>query len=72
MAPDLTPRPQAPQATDVSSACPEVLRSAKTQRWAPEEVLRTLIEAEIGARDESNIALIGAACTGKSHLLQFR
>lgn len=27
---------------------------AKTQRWAPEELLRTLVEAEIAARDESN------------------
>jgi DNA replication protein DnaC len=33
---------------------PDVLLTAKTQRWAPEEVLRTLIEAEITARDASN------------------
>lgn len=33
---------------------PEVLQSAKTQRWAPEELLRTLVESEIAARDESN------------------
>jgi DNA replication protein DnaC len=33
---------------------PEVLRTAKTQRWPPEELLRTLVEAEIGARDASN------------------
>jgi hypothetical protein len=33
---------------------PEVLHTAKTQRWAPEEVLRTLVEAEIAARDDSN------------------
>lgn len=33
---------------------PEVLQTAKTQRWAPEELLRTLVEAEIAARDESN------------------
>jgi DNA replication protein DnaC len=32
----------------------DVLQTAKTQRWAPEEVLRTLIEAEIAARDASN------------------
>lgn len=32
----------------------DVLHTAKTQRWAPEEVLRTLVEAEIAARDESN------------------
>jgi len=28
---------------------PELLLTAKTQRWAPEEVLRTLIEAEIAS-----------------------
>jgi DNA replication protein DnaC len=33
---------------------PELLVTAKTQRWAPEELLRTLIEAEIAARDASN------------------
>src|SRR6478752_3353729 len=33
---------------------PELLITAKTQRWNPEEFLRTLIEAEITARDESN------------------
>ena len=35
---------------------PELLVTAKTQRWAPEEVLRTLIEAEITAREASNAA----------------
>jgi DNA replication protein DnaC len=33
---------------------PELLVTAKTQRWKPEEFLRTLVEAEIAARDESN------------------
>ncbi len=33
---------------------PELLVTAKTQRWAPEELLRTLVEAEIAARDASN------------------
>jgi DNA replication protein DnaC len=33
---------------------PELLITAKTQRWAPEELLRTLIEAEITAREASN------------------
>lgn len=32
---------------------PELLITAKTQRWSPEELLRTLVEAEITARDES-------------------
>jgi DNA replication protein DnaC len=38
----------------VRAIAPEVLHTAKTQRWTPQEVLRTLIEAEITARDESN------------------
>jgi DNA replication protein DnaC len=33
---------------------PELLVVAKTQRWKPEEFLRTLIESEISARDASN------------------
>jgi DNA replication protein DnaC len=33
---------------------PELLLTAKTQRWSPEEFLRTLIEAELAARDASN------------------
>ena len=33
---------------------PELLVTAKTQRWSPEEVLRALVEAEITARDASN------------------
>jgi DNA replication protein DnaC len=33
-----------------------VMLTAKTQRWTPEELLRTLIEAELAARDASNTA----------------
>ena len=33
---------------------PRAARTAKTQRWSPEEFLRTLIEAEIASRDASN------------------
>ena len=33
---------------------PELLVTAKTQRWSPEEFLRTLVEAEITARDQYN------------------
>jgi DNA replication protein DnaC len=32
----------------------EILASAKTQRWAPDELLRTLIVLEIASRDASN------------------
>jgi len=33
---------------------PELLVTAKTQRWRPEEFLRTLADAEITSRDASN------------------
>ena len=33
---------------------PELLLTAKTQRWTPEEVLRALVEAAVAARDASN------------------
>jgi DNA replication protein DnaC len=32
----------------------EVLQTARVQRWAPDELLRTLVEAEIASRDASN------------------
>jgi DNA replication protein DnaC len=38
---------------------PELLVTAKTQRWAPEELLRALVEVEITARDASNTRLRG-------------
>jgi len=38
----------------VRAIAPEVLLTAKTQRWPPDELLRTLVEAEIAARDEAN------------------
>lgn len=40
----------------IRALAPELLATAKVQRWAPEEVLRTLIEAELTARDASNAA----------------
>ncbi len=33
---------------------PELLLTAKPQRWNPEQFLRALVEAKITARDESN------------------
>lgn len=38
----------------VRAIAPELLQTAKTQRWTPEELLRTLVEAEIAAREASN------------------
>jgi DNA replication protein DnaC len=40
----------------IRALAPELLATAKVQRWTPEEVLRVLIEAEITARDASNAA----------------
>ncbi len=39
----------------IRAIAPEVCQTARTQRWAPDEFLRTLVEAEIAARDESNL-----------------
>lgn len=39
----------------IRRTAPEVLQTAKTQRWTPEEVLRTLVESELAARDASNV-----------------
>jgi DNA replication protein DnaC len=38
----------------IRQLAPDLLVTAKTQRWAPEELLRTLVDAEITARDASN------------------
>jgi len=38
----------------IRALSPELLVTAKTQRWKPEEFLRVLIEAEITSRDLSN------------------
>ena len=54
LAPDLVAGLKRLKLAKVRAIAPEVLQNAKTQRWAPEEVLRTLIEAEIAARDDSN------------------
>jgi DNA replication protein DnaC len=54
LAPDLTVALKRLKLRTFRLLAPEVLQTAKTQRWAPEEVLRTLVEAEIAARDESN------------------
>jgi DNA replication protein DnaC len=48
-------RAAAAQARRDAAARPGLLITARTQRWAPEELLRTLVEAEITARDASNV-----------------
>jgi DNA replication protein DnaC len=54
LAPDLTAGLRRLKLAAMRRLAPELLLTAKTQRWTPEELLRTLIEAEITARDESN------------------
>ena len=51
---DLTAGLRRLKLSTIREFAPELLLTAKTQRWAPEEVLRTLIEAEVAARDASN------------------
>jgi DNA replication protein DnaC len=38
----------------IRAQAPQVLQTARTQRWAAEDVLRTLVAAEIAARDQTN------------------
>lgn len=38
----------------VRRLAPEVLQTARTQRWPPDELLRTLLDAELASRDASN------------------
>jgi DNA replication protein DnaC len=54
LAPDLVAGLRRLKLAAMRTLAPEVLLTAKTQRWAPEELLRTLVEAEITARDASN------------------
>jgi DNA replication protein DnaC len=54
LAPDLVAGLRRLKLSTVRAIAPDVCQTAKTQRWAPDEFLRTLIEAEISARDESN------------------
>jgi DNA replication protein DnaC len=54
LAPDLVDGLRRLKLAAMRQLAPELLQTAKTQRWAPEELLRTLIEAEIAARDASN------------------
>ena len=53
-APDLTEGLRRLKLAAMRQLAPELLLTAKTQRWAPEELLRTLVEAEISARDASS------------------
>jgi DNA replication protein DnaC len=54
LAADLTTGLKRLKMAEMRRLAPELLLTAKTQRWNPEEFLRTLVEAEIAARDASN------------------
>jgi DNA replication protein DnaC len=54
LAPDLTAGLKRLKLATMRALAPELLVVAKTQRWKPEELLRTLVEAEVAARDASN------------------
>jgi DNA replication protein DnaC len=54
LAPDLVAGLRRLKLAAMRQLAPQLLVTAKTQRWAPEELLRTLIEAELAARDASN------------------
>jgi DNA replication protein DnaC len=55
LAPDLVTGLRRLKLARIRAIAAEVCQTAKTQRWAPEELLRTLVEAEIAARDEANL-----------------
>ena len=54
LAPDLAAGLRRLKLAAMRQLAPELLITAKTQRWPPEELLRTLIDAELAARDASN------------------
>ena len=54
LAADLTAGLKRLKMAEMRRLAPELLLTAKTQRWNPEEFLRTLVEAEIAVRDASN------------------
>jgi DNA replication protein DnaC len=56
LAPDIAAGLRRLKLATMRQLAPDLLVTAKTQRWAPEELLRTLIDAEITARDASNAA----------------
>jgi DNA replication protein DnaC len=54
LSPDLEAGLRRLRLSAIRKLSPELLVTAKTQRWQPEEFLRVLIEAEIASRDLSN------------------
>lgn len=56
LAPDLVAGLKRVQLAHFRSVAAEVMQTAVTQRWAPEQLLRTLLTTEIAGRDASNQA----------------
>jgi DNA replication protein DnaC len=56
LAPDLDAALRRLRLRAIRQLAPTLLVTSKTQRWSPEEFLRTLLEAEITSRDASNAA----------------
>jgi DNA replication protein DnaC len=54
LAPDLAGALRRLKLASMRRLAPELMVTAKTQRWTPEDFLRTLLEAEIASRDASN------------------
>jgi len=54
LAPDIASGLRRLKLSTMRQLAPDLLITARTQRWAPEELLRTLVDAEITARDASN------------------
>ena len=54
LAPDLEAALRRLKLAAVRRLAPEVLQTARTQRWPPDELLRTLLDAELASRDASN------------------
>ena len=54
LAPDLDAALRRLRLSAIRHLAAELLVTSKTQRWSPEEFLRTLLEAEITSRDASN------------------
>jgi DNA replication protein DnaC len=54
LAPDIAAGLRRLKLSTMRQLAPDLLLTARTQRWAPEELLRTLVDAEITARDASN------------------
>lgn len=54
LAPDLEAGLKRLKLAAVRRVAPDVLQTATTQRWKPEELLRSLVATEIAARDEAN------------------